>query len=97
MKTHSKDLFEGFPFPRTNEQEVLLTLILQGHTSFFDFSYMQGYRTRVSELQSNYGLSLERTTDIRCNKFGNTYTYAIHKLPATEKGKAIELYHKLTA
>ena len=97
MKTNSQDLFEGFPFPKTNEQEVLLTLILQGHTSFFDFNYMQGYRTRVSELQSNYGLALERVTDTRCNKFGNNYTYAIHKLPNSEKEKAIELYYKLNS
>jgi hypothetical protein len=95
MKTQSQDLFEGFPFPKTNEQEVLLTLILQGYTSFLDFSYMQGYRTRISELQSQHSLVLDRVTDTRCNKFGNSYTYAIYKLPTSEKEKAIELYHKL--
>jgi len=92
-----QDLFEGFPFLKTNEQEVLLTLILQGHVSIFDFPYLSGYRTRVSQLQSNHKLVLERTTDRRCNKFGNTYTYAIYKLPISEKEKAIELYHKLNA
>lgn len=97
MKTNSQDLFEGFQFPKTSEQEVLLTLITQGHVSIFDFSYLSGFRTRVSELQSNYGLNLDRVTDTRCNKFGNSYTYAIHKLPASEKEKAVELYHKLTA
>ena len=97
MKTSQKDLFEGFPFPKTNEQEVLLTLILQGHTSFFDFNWMQGYRTRVSQLQSKYGLSLDRTTDTRHNKFGNIYTYAIYRLPESQKEKAVELYTKLTS
>jgi len=91
MKTNSQDLFEGFPFPKTSEQEVLLTLITQGHVSIFDFSYLSGFRTRVSELQSNYGLTLERVTDTRCNKFGNNYTYAIHKLPASEASKLISV------
>jgi hypothetical protein len=87
--------FEGFKYPRTSEQEVLLTLITQGHVSIFDFSYLSGFRTRVSQLQTVHGLFLERTLDKRCNKFGNTYTYAIHKLPESEKEKAIALYNKL--
>jgi len=90
-----QDLFQGFAFPRTSEQEVLLTLITQGHVSIFDFSYLSGFRTRVSQLQTVHGLFLERITDKRCNKFGNTYTYAIHKLPESEKEKAIALYNKL--
>jgi hypothetical protein len=90
------DLFKGFPFPRTNEQEVLLTLITQGHASFLDFSYMQGFRTRISNLSLVHGLPLERKTDKRCNKFGNSYTYAIHILPREAKDKAIDLYKKLT-
>lgn len=92
-----QELFEGYPFPKTNEQEVLLTLILQGHTSFFDFSYMQGYRSRVSGIVLNHGLKLERKTDTRCNKFGNPYTYAIYTLPKSEKENAIELYLKLNS
>lgn len=93
MKT--EDLFQGYAFPKTSEQEVLLTLILQGHVSIFDFNYLSGYRTRVSQLQLVHGLNLTRVTATRCNKFGNTYVYAIHKLPESEKQKAIELYNKL--
>jgi hypothetical protein len=33
--------------------------------------------------------------DKRCNKFGNTYSYAIHKLPEEQKEKAVLLYNKL--
>lgn len=90
-----QDLFQGYAFPKTSEQEVLLTLILQGHVSIFDFSYLSGYRTRVSQIQLIHGLKLDRVTDTRCNKFGNNYTYAIHKLPESEKQKAIDLYNKL--
>ena len=92
-----QDLFQGFKFPRTSEQEVLLTLITQGHVSIFDFGYLSGFRTRVSQLQTVHGLSLDRVIDKRCNKFGNTYVYAIHKLPESEKEKAINLYNKLNS
>ena len=77
----NNNLFQGFPFPKTSEQEVLLTLILQGHVSIFDFPYLSGFRTRVSQLQTIHGLELDRKLDTRCNKFGNTYSYAIHILP----------------
>jgi len=89
------ELFQGYPFPKTSGQEVLLTLILQGNVSIFDYPYLSGFRTRVSDLQLKHGLFLERIKDSRCNKFGNTYTYYIHKLPENQKLKAIDLYHKL--
>jgi len=92
-----QDLFQGFAFPKTSEQEVLLTLITQGHVSIFDFSYLSGFRTRVSQLQTVHGLLLDRVMDSRCNKFGNTYSYAIHRLPESEKEKAIVLYNKLNS
>jgi len=90
-------LFEGYDYPTTSEQEVLLNLILQGHSSIFDFPYLSGYRTRISELQTKKGLFLERTLAKRFNKFGNVYTYAIHKLPSYQKDKAIELYNSLVS
>jgi hypothetical protein len=93
MKT--ENLFQGFAFPTTNLQEVLLTLILKGNVSLFDHSYMAGFRTRVSNLVLDYGLNLETTKGQRCNKFGNIYTYHIHKLPADQKEKAIAIYNKM--
>lgn len=95
MKT--KDLFLGYPFPRTNEQEVLLTLILQGYVSIFDFPYLSGFRTRVSELQRKHGLVLTRKQGKRNNKFGNPFSYAIHVLEKENKQFAEQLYAKLNA
>lgn len=89
------DIFGGYPQPKTNIQEVLLTLITNGKTSFFDFSYMQGYRTRVSNLTLTYGLNLETEKKTKENKFGNQYTYHVHILPDTEKEKAIAIYNKM--
>jgi hypothetical protein len=91
-----QELFEGYPFPKTNEQEVLLTLILQGNVSLFDFFWMAGYRTRISDIQIKHFLFLEREVKQKVNKFGNSYNYAIHILPENQKEKAIELYHKLS-
>jgi len=76
-------------------QEVLLTLILQGNVTLFHFPVMAGFRTRVSNLVLKYGLHLETTKAKRCNKFGNSYTYHIHKLPADQKDKAIAIYNKM--
>lgn len=91
----TQDLFQGFPFPKTSEQEVLLTLILQKDVSIFDFPYLSGFRTRISQLQTVHGLFLGRVMEQKINKFGNTYTYAIHSLPEDQREKAILLYNKL--
>jgi len=93
MKT--ENLFQGFAYPKTNLQEVLLTLILKGQVSLFAFPVMAGFRTRVSNLVLEYGLSLETTKAQRFNKFGNSYTYHIHILPADQKEKAIAIYNKM--
>jgi len=90
-----QDLFEGYPFPKSNIQEVLLTLILQSHVSIFDFPTLSGFRTRVSNLVLKHNLTLKTEMVERCNKFGNKYRYALHRLPESEKQYAIELYNKL--
>jgi len=87
----------NLPYPKTNIQEILFDLINEGKTSIFSFPYLSGFRTRVSEIQRDYGIKLDRIMETRHNKFSNSYTFANHILPATEKEKAIELYHKLNA
>lgn len=81
--------------PTTNTQEVLYTLIEQGHVSIFDFPYLSGFRTRVSELKRKHNVPINTISATRCNKFGNKYSYAIHKL--LNKEKAIEVYNRLTS
>lgn len=88
-------LFEGFEYPTTNIEEVLLTLITKGNVSIFDFSTLSGFRSRVSNLVCKYGLKLETQMIERNNKFGNRYKYGLHRLPEEEKEKAIALYKKL--
>ena len=80
--------------PLTNNQEVLHVLITQGHVSIFDFPYLSGFRTRVSNLKLKFGIDLETIKNRRCNKFGNAYTYHIHRL--VNKEKAVEVYKKMT-
>lgn len=87
--------FMGFEYPTTNIEEVLLTLITQGHVSIFDFPVLSGFRTRISELCRKYSIKLETQMIERNNKFGNRYKYGLHRLPEEEKEKAIALYKKL--
>lgn len=91
-----KQSIEELKTPKTNIQEVLYTLIKKSRVSIFDFPYLSGYRTRVSELVLKHNLSLDRITSKRNNKFGNSYIYAIHRLPKQSKQNAIELYLELT-
>lgn len=81
--------------PYTNKQEILNTLITKGHVSIFDYPYLSGYRTRVSELISDHGLNVDRKMDTRCNKFGNSYSYAIYILNPDRKKQAIDIYNSL--
>jgi hypothetical protein len=87
----------NLPYPKTNIQEILFELINEGKTSIFSFPYLSGFRTRVSEIQRDHGIKLDRIMETRCNKFSNPYTFANHILPLSEKDKAVELYNKLTS
>lgn len=95
METTQIEIFNGLPLPKSHEQEVLLTLITQGSVSLKDFPIMAGFRTRVSNLQLKRNLFLECQQDLMRNKHGHVSVYHIHRLPETEKEKAIELYRKL--
>lgn len=92
-----ENLINGYPVPETNTQEILLHLILEGSVSIFNFSYLSGFRTRVSELVLSHNLHIDKEVKPGTNKFGNNYNYVLHKLPESEKEKAINLYHKLKA
>lgn len=91
-----ENLIKGYPIPRTNTQEILLELILNGEVSIFSFPYLSGFRTRVSELVLTHKLELDKEIKSDFNKFGNSYWYALHKLPLEEKEKAEKLYFKIT-
>ncbi len=89
------DLFQGLPQPKTANQEVLLTLILQGYVSCYDFPWMSGFRTRISNLKLRYNLNFDTITLKNKNKFGNSYIYHKHLLLVSEKQNAIDLYLEL--
>ena len=81
--------------PKNNKQEVLLTLIDSGKVSIFDYPHLSGFRTRISELVRKHDIKLESVSKSKKNRFGNTFTYTEHRLPATEKNKAIQVYNSL--
>lgn len=86
-----------FSKPKSNIAEVLLTLIQDGNVSIKDkaFGHLSGFRTRISDLTLKHGLQLETKMEKDTNKFGNSYSYAVHILPESQKEYAIELYNKI--
>ena len=80
--------------PKTNTQEVLNTLITQGHVSILDYPYLSGFRTRVSELQLKHGVGIRTEKNTAKNKFGNVFVYHKHYLTDLENAKKI--YNEMT-
>ena len=78
--------------PKTTEQEILLHLIENGSVSIFDFPYLSGFRTRISNLKAKF-VTIETSKLTSINKYGRTYSYAMHRI--IDKQKAIDLYEKL--
>lgn len=81
--------------PKNCTQEVLLTLILNGKVSIFDFPYLSGFRTRISDLRLKHGLNIHSENKKHKNKFNRIYTYAEHHLSEAEREKAIRIYSQL--
>jgi len=87
--------YKKYPKPKSHEQEVLFELITTGKASIETFSWMCGFRTRISKLILTHGLFLGRTPKSFTSKHGNTSTYYVHTLPESEKQKAVEIYYQL--
>ena len=81
--------------PRTNIQEVLYTLINNRSVSCFDFPYLQGFRTRVSELRRKHNITIIDTSLPEVNKFGNCYSYVVHSISDDEVEKCIDVYKQM--
>jgi hypothetical protein len=81
--------------PTSNISEILFTLIRNRKVSLHDFPYLAGFRTRVSELKTEYGIELKTDRVHSKNKFNNPYTFVVHSLPQSERSKAVEIYNKL--
>ncbi len=81
--------------PQTNTQEVLYTLIENGKVSIFDYPYLSGFRTRISELKNKYGLKIETKKMQNINRFGNNYTFSMHYL--VDKQQAVSLYEQINS
>lgn len=89
------DIFNNLPIPKTYTQEILLTLITCGSVSIFDFPFLAGFRTRVSELGTKHNLHLSKKAVLKHSKFGNPYLYVKHILNENNKAKAVEIYKLL--
>jgi len=79
--------------PTNTKAEVLSALIENGSVSIKNFSWMEGFRTRVSELALKHSIPLLKTTIVGLNKHGNTIRYIKHSLPPKEVNNAIQVYN----
>lgn len=83
--------------PKTNKAEILYTLIKNGSVSIKDFPYLSGFRTRISELANDDDIQMLHISSTGINKFGNSYTYKEHLLPAELRDSAIKKYQVINA
>lgn len=81
--------------PVNTTAEVLFGLITKGSVSMKEFSWMEGFRTRVSELNRKHHIPLSKTTEKGENKHGNTIRYHRHSLPIEEIEFALTVYKKI--
>lgn len=81
--------------PNNTKAEVLFELIKKGSVSIKEFSWMEGFRTRVSELVLNHSIPLLKTTESSVNKHGNTIYYKRHSLPLDKVEFALGVYNKI--
>ena len=84
---------KSFLAPKTTEQEILLHLIENGKVSIFDFPYISGFRTRISNLKKK-GVEIESKLIKGVNKYGNSYFFVIHSI--IDKNTAVSTYENLT-
>jgi hypothetical protein len=81
--------------PKNTQAEVLFELIKKGSVSIKEFSWMEGFRTRVSELALNHSIPLLKTTETGINKHGNSFHYRRHSLPLDKVEFALGVYDKI--
>ncbi len=81
--------------PKNTQAEVLFELIKKGSVSIKEFSWMEGFRTRVSELALNHSIPLLKTTETGINKHGNSFHYRRHSLPSDKVEFALGVYDKI--
>ena len=90
QKEKSENVFLA---PKTTEQEILLHLIENVKVSIFDFPYLSGFRTRISNLTKKV-VKIESKLIKSLNKHCNSYLFALHSI--IDKNTAVSTYETLT-
>jgi hypothetical protein len=79
--------------PTTALTEVLYELLTKKAISNADLPYMWGFRSRISNLTTKYGIQLNSTMITAKNKHGRAYSYVQHQL--MKRKDALKTYNKL--
>jgi hypothetical protein len=81
--------------PVNTTAEVLYVIITKGSASIEEFSWMAGFRTRISELNNKHLIPLLNTREKGRNKHGNQIWYKRHSLPIGDQNFALSVYDKI--
>lgn len=79
--------------PNSDKATILYHLITKGTVSMKTFSWMEGYRTRVSELRKKHQIEMADRLEKTKNRFGREMYYYAHDL--LNKPHVIEVYKKI--
>lgn len=81
--------------PNNDKAEILKFAISKGGVSMKDFGWIQGFRTRISELRELFpNLFLPAIKANDKNRRKQTFTYHYHALNLS-KEKAIKIYNQI--
>ena len=81
--------------PKNNTAEVLFNLIIKGSVSMKDFAWMEGFRTRVSEINLKHNITLLKTSETAENKYGHPIRFIRHTLPEDQLEFATSVYNQI--
>jgi len=79
--------------PNSDKATVLHYMIQTGSSSMRIFSWMEGYRTRISELRREYKILMNDKREKTTNRYGRKIHYYEHNL--VDRKHAIEVYKKI--
>lgn len=85
------------PTPKNDNAEVLRALITKGKADCIMFSWMEGFRTRISQLKRIHKVPMDYQVKTKINRHGNVIRFRRHSLKKGKVDYAIGVYLKINA
>lgn len=81
--------------PKNDNAEVLRALITKGKVNCIMFSFMEGYRSRLSNLRLKYKIPLDYKVKEKINRHGHKMRFREHFIKPGKTDYAIGVYLKI--